>query len=90
MPDARVERHRASGLVGEGWNGERRYAFAQGRAAKGSASPILVNRASRKPNLAALLKATHWVREVTNGCPEAIHPMSSAESAWLLIPQPRR
>jgi PepB aminopeptidase len=35
--------------------------------------------------LAALLKATRWVREVTNGCPEAIYPMSLAESALLLI-----
>ena len=36
-------------LVGEGWNGERRYAFAQGfYAAKGFASSISASRATRR------------------------------------------
>ena len=35
--------------------------------------------------LDALIKASRWVREVTNGCPEDIYPMSLAESALLLI-----
>src|SRR5690606_12215468 len=35
--------------------------------------------------LAALLKAARWVREVTNGCPQEIYPMSLAESALLLM-----
>ncbi|MFQ2910194.1 aminopeptidase PepB [Aeromonas caviae] len=74
-------------LVGEGWNGERRYAFAQGfYAAKGVRELDLGEQSEQEAaELAALLKATHWVREVTNGCPEAIYPMSLAESALLLI-----
>lgn len=35
--------------------------------------------------LNALLKAARWVRDITNGCPEEIYPMSLAESALLLI-----
>ncbi|MEA9416993.1 aminopeptidase PepB [Aeromonas caviae] len=74
-------------LVGEGWNGERRYAFAQGfYAAKGVRELDFGEQSEQEAaELAALLKATHWVREVTNGCPEAIYPMSLAESALLLI-----
>ncbi|WP_324057096.1 aminopeptidase PepB [Aeromonas caviae] len=74
-------------LVGEGWNGERRYAFAQGfYAAKGVRELDFGEQSAQEAaELAALLKATHWVREVTNGCPEAIYPMSLAESALLLI-----
>ena len=74
-------------LVGEGWNGERRYAFAQGfYAAKGDRELDFGEQSDQEAaELAALLKATRWVREVTNGCPEAIYPMSLAESALLLI-----
>ncbi|BDN92809.1 aminopeptidase [Aeromonas caviae] len=74
-------------LVGEGWNGERRYAFAQGfYAAKGVRELDFGEQSDQEAaELAALLKATRWVREVTNGCPEAIYPMSLAESALLLI-----
>ncbi len=74
-------------LVGEGWNGERRYAFAQGfYAAKGVRDLDFGEQSDQEAaELAALLKATRWVREVTNGCPEAIYPMSLAESALLLI-----
>ncbi|WP_324040833.1 aminopeptidase PepB [Aeromonas caviae] len=74
-------------LVGEGWNGERRYAFAQGfYAAKGDRELDFGEQSDQEAaELAALLKATRWVREVTNGCPEAIYPMSLTESALLLI-----
>ncbi len=74
-------------LVGEGWDLERRYAFAQGfYAAKGVRELDFGEQNGQEAGeLAALLKATHWVREVTNGCPEAIYPMSLAESALLLI-----
>lgn len=69
-------------LVGEGWNGERRYAFAQGfYAAKGVRELDFGEQSDQEAaELAALLKATRWVREVTNGCPQEIHPMSLAES----------
>ncbi|HAT2575931.1 TPA: aminopeptidase PepB, partial [Aeromonas hydrophila] len=74
-------------LVGEGWNGERRYAFAQGfYAAKGVRELDFGEQSDQEAaELAALLKATRWVREVTNGCPQEIYPMSLAESALLLI-----
>ena len=74
-------------LAGEGWDLERRYAFAQGfYAAKGVRELDFGEQNGQEAGeLAALLKATHWVREVTNGCPEAIYPMSLAESALLLI-----
>ncbi len=73
--------------MGEGWNGERRYAFAQGfYAAKGVRELDFGEQSDQEAaELAALLKATRWVREVTNGCPQEIYPMSLAESALLLI-----
>jgi PepB aminopeptidase len=53
---------------------------------RGSVNWTLASRARRsRPELEALAQATRWVREVTNGCPEAIYPMSLAESALLLI-----
>ena len=74
-------------LVGEGWDLERRYAFAQGfYAAKGQRELDFGEQsAAQARELEALIKATRWVREVTNGCPEEIYPMSLAESALLLI-----
>jgi PepB aminopeptidase len=74
-------------LVGEGWDLERRYAFAQGfYAAKGQRELAFGEQtAADARELDALIKATRWVREVTNGCPEDIYPMSLAESALLLI-----
>ena len=74
-------------LVGEGWDLERRYAFAQGfYAAKGQRELDFGEQsAAQARELEALVKATRWVREVTNGCPEEIYPMSLAESALLLI-----
>jgi PepB aminopeptidase len=74
-------------LVGDDWDLERRYAFAQGfYAAKGARELDFGPQSeSDARELDALIKATRWVREVTNGCPEAIYPMSLAESALLLI-----
>ena len=74
-------------LVGEGWDLERRYAFSQGfYAAKGVRELDFGEQSDKEAGeLAALLKAARWVREVTNGCPEEIYPMSLAESALLLI-----
>jgi PepB aminopeptidase len=74
-------------LAGEAWDLERRYAFAQGfYAAKGVRELDLGEQSvSDARELDALLKASRWVREVTNGCPEEIYPMSLAESALLLI-----
>ncbi|GAA0440533.1 aminopeptidase PepB [Aeromonas salmonicida] len=74
-------------LVGYDWDLERRYAFAQGfYAAKGTRELDFGPQSeSDARELDALIKATRWVREVTNGCPEAIYPMSLAESALLLI-----
>ncbi|WP_429176176.1 aminopeptidase PepB [Aeromonas salmonicida] len=74
-------------LVGDDWDLERRYAFAQGfYAAKGARELDFGPQSeSDARELDALFKATRWVREVTNGCPEAIYPMSLAESALLLI-----
>lgn len=74
-------------LVGDDWDLERRYAFAQGfYAAKGTRELDFGPQSeSDARELDALIKATRWVREVTNGCPEAIYPMSLAESALLLI-----
>ncbi|MGY3901671.1 aminopeptidase PepB [Aeromonas lusitana] len=74
-------------LAGEGWDLERRYAFAQGfYAAKGQRELSFGEQTAEEAReLVALIKATHWVREVTNGCPEEIYPMSLAESALLLI-----
>ena len=74
-------------LVGEGWDLERRYAFAQGfYAAKGQRELNFGEQSAADAlELEALVKATRWVREVTNGCPEEIYPMSLAESALLLI-----
>ncbi|MED7773014.1 aminopeptidase PepB [Aeromonas dhakensis] len=74
-------------LVGEGWDRERRYAFAQGfYAAKGVRELDFGEQSAQEAReLEALLKATRWVREVTNGCPQEIYPMSLAESALLLI-----
>ncbi len=74
-------------LAGDDWDLERRYAFAQGfYAAKGTRELDFDPQSeSDARELDALIKATRWVREVTNGCPEAIYPMSLAESALLLI-----
>jgi PepB aminopeptidase len=74
-------------LAGDDWDLERRYAFAQGfYAAKGARELDFGPQSeSDARELDALIKATRWVREVTNGCPEAIYPMSLAESALLLI-----
>ena len=74
-------------LAGEGWDLERRYAFAQGfYAAKGQRELDFGEQSAADAlELEALVKATRWVREVTNGCPEEIYPMSLAESALLLI-----
>ena len=74
-------------LAGEAWDLERRYAFAQGfYAAKGVRELDLGEQSvSDARELDALIKASRWVREVTNGCPEDIYPMSLAESALLLI-----
>ncbi|MBV7598198.1 aminopeptidase PepB [Aeromonas sp. sia0103] len=74
-------------LAGEGWDLERRYAFAQGfYAAKGQRELHFGEQsAAEASELDALIRATRWVREVTNGCPEEIYPMSLAESALLLI-----
>ncbi|MDM5100235.1 aminopeptidase PepB [Aeromonas salmonicida] len=74
-------------LAGDDWDLERRYAFAQGfYAAKGTRELDFGPQSeSDARELDALIKATRWVREVTNGCPEAIYPMSLAESALLLI-----
>ena len=74
-------------LVGEGWDLERRYAFAQGfYAAKGARELDFGQQSDADAReLDALLKAARWVRDITNGCPEEIYPMSLAESALLLI-----
>ncbi|TNI29529.1 aminopeptidase PepB [Aeromonas veronii] len=74
-------------LVGEGWDLERRYAFAQGfYAAKGARELDFGQQSDAEAReLDALLKAARWVRDITNGCPEEIYPMSLAESALLLI-----
>lgn len=74
-------------LAGGGWDLERRYAFAQGfYAAKGERELDFGEQPSEEAReLEALQKATRWVRDVTNGCPEEIYPMSLAESALLLI-----
>ncbi|MEH8171192.1 aminopeptidase PepB [Aeromonas veronii] len=74
-------------LVGEGWDLERRYAFAQGfYAAKGARELDFGQQSDGDAReLDALLKAARWVRDITNGCPEEIYPMSLAESALLLM-----
>ncbi|MEV3814523.1 aminopeptidase PepB [Aeromonas allosaccharophila] len=74
-------------LAGEGWDLERRYAFAQGfYAAKGARELDFGQQSDADAReLDALLKAARWVRDITNGCPEEIYPMSLAESALLLI-----
>ncbi|MDM5138343.1 aminopeptidase PepB [Aeromonas bestiarum] len=74
-------------LAGDAWDLERRYAFAQGfYAAKGVRELDLGEQSVVDAReLDALIKASRWVREVTNGCPEDIYPMSLAESALLLI-----
>ncbi|MGY6036706.1 aminopeptidase PepB [Aeromonas sp. AE23HZ002T15] len=74
-------------LAAGGWDLERRYAFAQGfYAAKGLRELHFGEQGGDEAReLDALVKATRWVREVTNGCPEEIYPMSLAESALLLI-----
>ncbi|WP_322864008.1 aminopeptidase PepB [Aeromonas allosaccharophila] len=74
-------------LAGEGWDLERRYAFAQGfYAAKGTRELDFGQQSDADAReLDALLKAARWVRDITNGCPEEIYPMSLAESALLLI-----
>ncbi|MCF7717025.1 aminopeptidase PepB [Aeromonas jandaei] len=74
-------------LAGEGWDLERRYAFAQGfYAAKGARELDFGQQSDADAReLDGLLKATRWVREITNGTPEEIYPMSLAESALLLI-----
>ncbi|MEH8196750.1 aminopeptidase PepB [Aeromonas allosaccharophila] len=74
-------------LAGEGWDLERRYAFAQGfYAAKGARELDFGKQSDADAReLDALLKAARWVRDITNGCPEEIYPMSLAESALLLI-----
>ncbi|MGY3925796.1 aminopeptidase PepB [Aeromonas simiae] len=74
-------------LAGEGWDLERRFAFAQGfYAAKGNRELDFGEQSDEEARaLGGLLKATQWVREVTNGCPEEIYPMALAESALLLI-----
>ncbi|MBS4696612.1 aminopeptidase PepB [Aeromonas allosaccharophila] len=74
-------------LAGEEWDLERRYAFAQGfYAAKGARELDFGQQSDADAReLDALLKAARWVRDITNGCPEEIYPMSLAESALLLI-----
>jgi PepB aminopeptidase len=74
-------------LAGDAWDLERRYAFAQGfYAAKGVRELDLGEQSvADARELDALIKASRWVREVTNGCPEDIYPMSLAESSLLLI-----
>ncbi|MFU1552698.1 aminopeptidase PepB [Aeromonas sp. A04] len=74
-------------LAGDAWDLERRYAFVQGfYAAKGVRELDLGEQSVADAHeLDALIKASRWVREVTNGCPEDIYPMSLAESALLLI-----
>ncbi|MFM5582245.1 aminopeptidase PepB [Aeromonas veronii] len=74
-------------LAGEGWDLERRYAFAQGfYAAKGARELDFGQQSDAEAReLDALIKAARWVRDITNGCPEEIYPMSLAESALLLI-----
>ncbi|MGL4249621.1 MAG: aminopeptidase PepB [Aeromonas sp.] len=74
-------------LAGEGWDLERRYAFAQGfYAAKGDRELDVGEQSEAAAReLDALLKAARWVREITNGSPEEIYPMSLVESALLLI-----
>ncbi|BBT80934.1 aminopeptidase [Aeromonas veronii] len=74
-------------LAGEEWDLERRYAFAQGfYAAKGTRELDFGQQSDADAReLDALLKAARWVRDITNGCPEEIYPMSLAESALLLI-----
>lgn len=74
-------------LAGEEWDLERRYAFAQGfYAAKGTRELDFGQQSGADAReLDALLKAARWVRDITNGCPEEIYPMSLAESALLLI-----
>ncbi|WP_139478499.1 aminopeptidase PepB [Aeromonas veronii] len=74
-------------LAGEEWDLERRYAFAQGfYAAKGTRELDFGQQSDADAReLDALLKAARWVRDITNGCPEEIYPMSLAESALLFI-----
>lgn len=74
-------------LAGEEWDLERRYAFAQGfYAAKGTRELDFGQQSDADAReLDAQLKAARWVRDITNGCPEEIYPMSLAESALLLI-----
>lgn len=74
-------------LSGEGWDLERRFAFAQGfYAAKGNRELDFGEQSEAEAReLGALLKATQWVRDVTNACPDEIYPMSLAESALLLV-----
>ncbi|MCS3460076.1 aminopeptidase PepB [Aeromonas sp. BIGb0445] len=74
-------------LAGEAWDLERRFAFAQGfYAAKGERALEFGEQSAEDAKaLDGLLKASAWVRDVTNGCPEEIYPMSLAESALLLI-----
>ncbi|HEH9398973.1 TPA: aminopeptidase PepB [Aeromonas sobria] len=74
-------------LVGEGWDLERRFAFAQGFYAAKGVRELDVGQQSEADSceLDALIKASCWARDITNGCPEEIYPMSLAESALLLI-----
>ncbi|KUE80208.1 aminopeptidase PepB [Aeromonas schubertii] len=74
-------------LAGQGWDLERRFAFAQGfYAAKGDRELDFGEQSEQEAReLGGLLKATQWVRDVTNACPEEIYPMTLAESALLLI-----
>ncbi|MGL5451731.1 MAG: aminopeptidase PepB [Aeromonas sp.] len=74
-------------LVGAEWDLERRFAFSQGfYAAKGDRELDFGEQTEADAShLYGLIKATNWTREVTNGSPEEIYPMSLAESALLLI-----
>ena len=74
-------------MVGEGWDLERRFAFSQGFYAAKGVRELDVGAQSEADSteLDALTKASCWVRDMTNGCPQEIYPMSLAESALLLI-----
>jgi PepB aminopeptidase len=77
-------------LLGNGWDLERRYAFAQGFYNPKGNQQIEFGAmdATEQLQLDALLDATRWTREMTNGAPDDVYPAILAiESAKFIAKQ---
>ncbi len=74
-------------LSGAGWDLESRYAFYQGFYNPRAGQSLYLGdmEEAEQQQLDALLEVTRWVRQITNGAPDDIYPLTLVEQAATFI-----